>query len=60
MIQYIMTDKTPDKKGRIPTSIKIDAELWKQAKIEAITKNMELSDMVENALRKELKRRLQK
>ncbi len=49
-----MIGKTPDKKGRIPTSIKIDPDLWKQAKIEAITRNIELSDMVENALRKEL------
>lgn len=48
-------DKPIDKRGRVPTSIKIDADLWKQAKIEAITHNMELSDMVENALRKELK-----
>jgi len=50
-----MKDKTLDKKGRVPTSIKIDPDLWKEAKIEAITRNIELSDMVENALRKELK-----
>ena len=49
-----MIKKTADKKGRIPTSIKIDPDLWKQAKIEAITRNIELSDMIENALRKEL------
>jgi hypothetical protein len=55
-----MIEKTPDKKGRISTSIKIDPDLWKQAKIEAITNNIELSDMVESALRKELKRGLQK
>ena len=49
-----MIGKTPDKKGRVSTSIKIDPDLWKQAKIVAITRNIELSDMVENALRKEL------
>ena len=49
-----MIAKTPDKKGRIPTSIKVDPTLWKQAKIEAITRNVELSDMVEKALRKEI------
>lgn len=55
-----MKDKTLDKRGRLPTSIKIDPELWKEAKIEAITRNIELSDMVENALRKELKKGFQK
>jgi hypothetical protein len=49
-----MVGKMTDKKGRIPTSIKIDPDLWKQAKIEAITRNIELSEMVENALRKEI------
>jgi post-segregation antitoxin (ccd killing protein) len=49
-----MTKKT-DSKGRIPTSIKIDPDLWKEAKIEAITQNIDLSEMVENALRKELR-----
>jgi hypothetical protein len=49
-----MIAKIPDKKGRISTSIKIDPYIWKQAKIEAITRNIELSDMVENALRKEI------
>ena len=53
-----MVGKTPDKKGRVPTSIKIDSSLWKQAKIEAITRNIELSDMVENALRKEIGKEL--
>lgn len=53
-ILYV-TEKEVDKRGRVPTSIKIDPDLWKQAKIEAITHNMELSDMVENALRKELR-----
>jgi hypothetical protein len=47
--------KKVDSKGRIPTSIKIDPDLWKEAKIEAITQNMDLSEIVENALRKELR-----
>ncbi len=45
-----------DKPKRTATSIKIDPQLWKQAKIEAIKQDMDLSDLVENALRKELKR----
>ena len=36
------------------TSIKIDPELWKEAKIEAIRRDMELGELVEQSLRKEL------
>jgi len=36
------------------TSIKIDAELWKQAKIEAIKRGITLGELLELALRKEL------
>jgi len=43
----------PDVK-REATSIKIDPNLWKEAKIEAIRHDMELSELVEGALRKEL------
>ncbi|TVP40535.1 hypothetical protein [Candidatus Nitrosocosmicus arcticus] len=49
-----MVEKTPDSKGRVPTSIKIDSNLWKEAKIEAINRNIDLSEMVEHALRKEI------
>jgi hypothetical protein len=48
-----MPSKTKIK--REATSIKIDPQLWKQAKIEAISRDMELSQLVEDALRKELK-----
>lgn len=40
---------------REPTSIKIDPRVWKEAKIEAIRRDMELSELVELALKKELK-----
>lgn len=46
----------PEKVKREPTSIKIDPELWKDAKIEAIREDMELSEMVERALRDYLKK----
>lgn len=36
---------------RETTSIKIDPELWKRVKIEAIQKDMELSILVEKALK---------
>jgi len=42
------------KKGRKATSIKIDPDLWKEVKIEAIRRDMEVSELVELALRKEL------
>jgi post-segregation antitoxin (ccd killing protein) len=46
-----------EKVKRVTTSIKIDPELWKDAKIEAIKHDMDLSDFVESALKKELKKR---
>jgi post-segregation antitoxin (ccd killing protein) len=49
------TIKDPLKK-REATSIKIDPDLWKTAKIEAIKRDIDLSDLVEHALRKELKK----
>ena len=36
---------------RIATSIKIDPEVWKKAKIEAIHQDMDLSELVEKALK---------
>ncbi|MCP8313788.1 MAG: hypothetical protein H3Z53_05385 [archaeon] len=41
-------------KKKASTSIKIDPELWKEAKIEAIRRDMEVSELVEQALKKEL------
>jgi len=37
---------------RVATSIKIHPQLWKQAKIEAIRNDMELSELVEHAIEK--------
>ncbi len=45
-----------EKPRKESTSIKVDPELWKEAKIEAIRRDLALSDLVERALRKELKR----
>ena len=43
------------KKGkRVTTSIKIDPELWKKAKIYSIEKGVDLSELIENLLKKEL------
>jgi hypothetical protein len=38
------------------TSIKVDPALWKQAKIEAIRRGVQLSELVESAIKQELKR----
>lgn len=43
-----------EKPKREATSIKIDPALWKEAKIEAIRRDMEVSELVEESLRKEL------
>jgi predicted DNA-binding ribbon-helix-helix protein len=43
-----------EKKKKSFTSIRIDPELWKEVKIEAIRRDMEVSELVELALRKEL------
>lgn len=51
---YIMKD---DNAKRVTTSIKIDPEIWKEAKIEAIQREMDLSELVEGALKKELRKK---
>jgi post-segregation antitoxin (ccd killing protein) len=43
------------KAKREATSIKIDPALWKEAKIEAINRDLELSELVELSLKKELR-----
>jgi len=48
-------DKKETAEEKAKTSIKIDPTLWKEAKIEAIMRDVELSTLVETALRKELK-----
>ena len=50
-----------DRKGvhfekRESTSIKIDPELWKEAKIHAIRRGVSVSELVELALRNEMER----
>ncbi|MBI3640681.1 MAG: hypothetical protein HY223_10315 [Thaumarchaeota archaeon] len=46
-----------DNAKRVTTSIKIDPEIWKEAKIEAIQREMDLSELVEGALKKELRKK---
>lgn len=46
-----------DKIKRETTSIKIDPAVWKEAKIEAIERDIDLSELVESALKKEIRKR---
>ena len=39
---------------RVTTSIKIDPELWKKAKIYCIENNLDLSQLIEKLIREEL------
>ena len=48
------------KRKKAFTSIRVDPELWKEVKIEAIRRDMEVSDLVENCLRKELGLKVEK
>lgn len=45
-----------DKKPREATSIKVDPDLWKEVKIQSIREDIEMSDFMERALRRELDR----
>jgi predicted transcriptional regulator len=45
-----------DKKPREATSIKVDPDLWKEVKIQAIREDVEMSEFMERALRRELER----
>ncbi len=45
-----------DKKPREATSIKVDPDLWKEAKIAAIKEDIDLSDLMERALKRELEK----
>lgn len=42
---------------RIVTSVKIDEDIWKKAKIEAINHDMQLSEVLENAVEDWIKRK---
>ncbi|MGD0145858.1 MAG: hypothetical protein ABSB53_03280 [Nitrososphaerales archaeon] len=46
----------PDKPKREYTSIRIDPELWKEVKIQAIREDVEVSTLMERAIKRELER----
>jgi predicted transcriptional regulator len=44
----------PESKKKEYTSIRVDPDLWKEVKIQAIREDIEVSELMERALRKEL------
>ena len=52
-----MTDKDKEREvKRTPTSLNVDEDLWRQAKIEAINRGTTVTELFEDALRKELRK----
>jgi predicted DNA-binding ribbon-helix-helix protein len=45
-----------EENGKETTSIKIDPELWKEAKKLAIDRGITVSDLLDNLIKKELKK----
>jgi len=45
----------PERKKEV-TSIKVDPELWKEVKIQAIREDLEVSEFMERAIKRELER----
>ena len=43
--------------AKVVTSIRVDDELWKRARIHAIENDETMTDMIERLLKKELERR---
>lgn len=43
--------------AKVITSLRVDDELWKKAKIHAIEKNETMTDMLERLLKEELERK---
>ena len=43
------------KKDQVVTSLRVDPELWKEAKIESIRRGTTLTSLIDKAMRKELK-----
>jgi post-segregation antitoxin (ccd killing protein) len=52
--------KKKNKQGRIATTIKINPEIWKQAKIRAVELDMTTSEFLETAIQKHLEATTQK
>lgn len=48
-------DKMGEKKRDV-TSIKVDPELWKEVKIQAIREDIEVSELMERAIKRELEK----
>ena len=52
-----MMNKSKSKTQRLTTSIKIDPEVWKKARIGAINNDITLSELLEDAIKEWIKKR---
>jgi predicted HicB family RNase H-like nuclease len=43
--------------GRVTKCVKIDPDLWREAKLEAVKNDIELSTLIENAVKDYLKKK---
>lgn len=48
-----------ERKKQMVTSLRVDSDLWKEAKVQAIRNDMTLADVVEEALRDWIKKKLE-
>jgi post-segregation antitoxin (ccd killing protein) len=46
----------PEKKQKEVTSIRVDPDLWKEVKIQAIREDIEVSELMERAIKHEFER----
>lgn len=49
----------PDKKKQMVTSLRVNPDLWKEARVQAIRNDMTLADVVEEALRDWIEKKLE-
>jgi len=45
------------KKNQMVTSLRVDPELWKRAKVQAVIHDMTLADVIEEALKEWIKKK---
>ena len=55
-MSLLMIDMPEPSKEQVVTSLRVDPELWKRAKIEAIKHDISLGDLIDEALREWLKK----
>lgn len=49
----------PDKKKQMVTSLRVNPDIWKEARVQAIRNDMTLADVVEEALKDWIRKKLE-